>query len=478
MTVQQTTSQGGNTDQPVISSSVLVTGDYTGSVVGGSLPSGVLSLTLGDAVKRGLATNLGGLTAGNDSTLAAAQRLSAFSQLLPQVTASLSGTETQVNLAKAGLGGLTAGGNSGGNGGGNAGGNGFQFPLVVGPFHYFDAQGNVDWTAFSLTSIRNYRSQQKIEQAAKLQAQDARELIVLAVGGSYLQLVTAASRIDSQRAQVSYAQAVYDQAKAQLDAGTNVLVDVTRVLVQLQTEQQRLISLQGDFDQRKLAFCRTIGVPQDQALALTQPLEDASDVVPDDLSRIRNAFGSRRDLLAAQAQVQAAELVIGAARAERLPTVNVSGFYGANGSAFDQAHGVFTATAQLNIPIFNGGKTRASIQQAEVILKQRKAEYEDIRGKVEQDVRNALIQIRSATGQLKLAKSNRTYANQALKQSQDRLAAGVTTTVEVVQAEQQLSGAETDYISSLFSLNLARLYLARATGSAEADLDPLFGMRK
>ncbi|MBV9224086.1 MAG: hypothetical protein JOY85_08660, partial [Acidobacteriaceae bacterium] len=49
------------------------------------------------------------------------------------------------------------------------------------------------------------------------------------------------------------------------------------------------------------------------------------------------------------------------------------------------------------------------------------------------------------------------------------------TTVEVVQAQEQVAGAESDYISSLFSFDLAKLSLARATGEAESSLTNLLG---
>ncbi len=130
--------------------------------------------------------------------------------------------------------------------------------------------------------------------------------------------------------------------------------------------------------------------------------------------------------------------------------------------------------ASVNIPIYTGGRTRADIQAAEAALKQRQSEYEDTRGQVEQDVRNALIQLQTAIGQTQLAESNRKYALDTLNQSRDRFEAGVTNTVEVVQAQQQESSAESDYVSSLYAFNLARLTLARATGEAEATVGTLF----
>ena len=77
----------------------------------------------------------------------------------------------------------------------------------------------------------------------QLNAKDARELVVLAVGGSYLQMVATAARVDSQRAQVTNADAINRQAEVRREAGTNARIDVTRSAVELQTEQQRLSTL-------------------------------------------------------------------------------------------------------------------------------------------------------------------------------------------------------------------------------------------
>jgi outer membrane protein TolC len=92
---------------------------------------------------------------------------------------------------------------------------------------------------------------------------------------------------------------------------------------------------------------------------------------------------------------------------------------------------------------------------------------------VEQEVRSALIELETATGQLTLAASNRDYAAETLNEARDRFNLGVTSTVEVVQAQEQVASAEADYVSSLFSLDLARLNLSRAAGEAETSLPDL-----
>ncbi|HEX4165087.1 MAG TPA: TolC family protein [Bryobacteraceae bacterium] len=455
---QQSTLQGQGAS--VVQPSVQVSGSFSGSTLGSELPAGEIKLSLSQAVNRGLGVNLGSITAENSSQTARAQRAQALSQLLPQISANLGATETQINLAAYGLNAI---------GGGIAG-----FPTVVGPFHYVQAQGNVSWNAFNLTQIRNYQSSKELERASGFDLRNARELVVLAVGGTYLQVVADQAQVDSQRTQVKYAQAVYDQSVTRLSAGTNTRIDVTRSRVQLQTEQERLISLEADLKQQKITLARLIGIPLDRELVLTEPFGYNELQTVDEPGALRSAFDHRSDLRAAAAQLKAAERTLAAARAERYPTVSASGDYGAIGVSPENSHGVFTATASVNIPIYTGGRIHADMQQADASLKQRQSEYQDEKSQVEQDVRNALIQLQTAIGQTRLADSNRKFALETLTQARDRFEAGVTNTVEVVQAQQQESSAESDYVSSLFAFNLARLTLARATGEAEANVGTLF----
>ena len=195
--------------------------------------------------------------------------------------------------------------------------------------------------------------------------------------------------------------------------------------------------------------------------------------VPAAAAAIQQAFANRQDLKAAQAQVQAAERVVSAAHAERLPSVSLNGDYGVLGPNPASAHGVFSVSGSVNVPIWLGGRMKADIEQAQTELAQRKAELADQRGQVEQEVRTALIEVETAIGQVELAQQNREYAGETLRESRDRFQLGVATTVEVVQAQEQVASAESDYVSSLYSFEMARLALARAIGEAEKEIPGL-----
>jgi len=459
-TAQLPPTTGESAGSPVSAqqSTVQVGGSFSGSIPGERIPAGPIQLTISEAIKRGLAANLGPIVANDSARAARAQRLQALSSLLPNISASASDTVTQVNLAAYGFQFNVPASL------------GFSIPSVVGPYNYSSLQGNLSQSIFDPVARRNWQSAKASEQAAGLSAKDAHELVVLAVGGTYLQVLATAARVTSQKAQVDNAQAIYQQAQVRKAAGTNARIDVTRSQVQLQTEQQSLTSLQADYRKQIIALARLIGLPQDREISLADALDKTASNVPDASEAIQQAFSHRADLQATAAQVRAAELAVSAARAERLPAASVSGNYGVIGPNPASTHGVFGVTASITMPIWMGGRATADIDQAQTTLHQRQAELADQRGRIEQGVRDALIELETAEGQVKVAESNKSLAAETLTQARDRFAAGVATTVEVVQAQQQVAGADSDYISSLFSMNLARLSLAREMGQTETGL--------
>ena len=451
---------GGAQTVSTISSTVNVQGAYEGSVLPRGSPGASLALTLADTVRRGLEYNLGTVGYQNATTQARAQRQQALSELLPNITSYALLTEQQVNLAAFGFSFKIPG---------------FSVPTVVGPFHYFDVRAQLSQNVVNLTALRNFRASQEEVKATKLSAQDARDLVVLAVTGGYLSIIAASARIESAHAQVASAQALYQQAVDRHNAGVAARIDVTRSQVELQTQQQRLTSEETDYAKRKIQLARVIGLPAGQEFALTDSLPYAPLTGLTLEQALERAYATRADLKAAQSQVQAAELAKRAAQAQRYPAVTLEGDYGLIGTSPVNSHGTFAVTGSVHVPIWQGGRLRAEIEEADAAVQQRRAEYGDLRGRVDADVRQAFLDLTAAASQVGVAQSNRELAQETLAQSRDRFAAGVADTVEVVQAQEQVAGAEQDYISSLYAHNLAKASLARAMGQADQGIQLLLG---
>jgi outer membrane protein TolC len=176
---------------------------------------------------------------------------------------------------------------------------------------------------------------------------------------------------------------------------------------------------------------------------------------------------NRSDLKAAEAQLHAAEFARKAASAEHYPTLGIVADYGVIGVNPANSHGTFDVSGELLFPIWAGGRTHGDIVEAEATLKQRRAEYEDTRSRVEADVRNAYLDLNAAAELVRVAQSRRDLARDELAQSTDRFSSGVADTVEVTQAQEVVASAESDYIANLNAHNLAKASVARAIGQAE-----------
>jgi outer membrane protein TolC len=430
----------------------------TGSVPSGPASNELVQLTLRDAIKMALRYNLGAIESGQNAQIARGQRLLALSNLLPQVSAGASENVQQVNLATFGLNGLKTG-----------------IPTVVGPFSYSSVDVSVSQTLFSYESIQRFRGARTAEQAAQLSYQDILDVVTLTVGNAYLRIIETDSRIKAQEAQVQNARALYDRAVDQVQAGTAPRIDATRTEVQLHTEEYNLSIARNNFAVAKLSLGRAIGLPlgQEFELADTLPYSDISPLSVDDALQI--AFKSRSDFRSAIDSQKAAAQTFSAAKGERYPTVAANGSYGDIGPTFGNSHGDFTFQAGIRVPLFTGGRIKGDITEAEAALRQRKAEAENIRGQIDQDVRTALLNLNAAKEQVEVAKQNVELANESLARSKDRFTSGVTDSVEVVQAEQALASANDQYITGLYNHNFAKLSLARALGVARTNYNQYLG---
>jgi len=443
-------SASGGAGQSNNPGAVLSQSPFAGSVPEGKAMAGILPLSFKDAIDRGLRNNLGILLQSDSTLTARGEKWKELSELLPHVNAAVSETAEQIDLAALGF--------------------RFNFPgipKVVGPIGVFQAGAYLTQSLFDYHAIERNRGASYNERAVQYSLKNARELVVLAVGNSYLLALSGAARVGTAQADVETAQALYDKAADQQKAGVNPAIDTLRAHVELQTRQQQLIVARNDYAKQKLTLGRVIGLPPGQEFSLTteapyEPLATAA--LEEDLQR---AYASRPDYLAAAQQVRSAEEFRRAATAEHYPSLDMAGNYGAAGIRPGDSHGVFEVAATLNIPIFAGGRTHSDVLEAEATLRQSRQQLENLRGQIDYEVRSARLDLTAAADQVEVARSSVDLASQTLEQARDRFAAGVTDNLEVVQAQESLAAANESYISSLYSHNLAKISLAKAIGFAE-----------
>ena len=448
----QTPTPGVTNSVNTLNTTVSIQGAFSGSTDStAALPfSGTLSLQ--EAVQRGIKYNLGATGLANAVRQSHGQERVARSALLPNLNGSLRENVQQTNLRALGV---------------RVNAPGFRIPDVAGPFNYFDLRATLTQTVADLTSWNNYRAARETARANEHTALDARDLIVLAVGGAYLQAQVARARLVSSRAQLDTAKATYNQTLQRRQAGLLPQIDVNRSLFQQQAEQQRLATLENDYAKQKINLARLTGLPPNPNYDLAGEFGYSPNPPVTLEEALRQAVTSREDLKAAQIQVAAAERARDAARAGRLPSLAFSADYGAIGTNPSQSHGTFTVVGTLRLPIWQGGRVEGEIEQASAVVDQRRAELQDIRSRIESEIRDAFLDLEAAASQVEVSQSNQKVTRETLDLTRQKFDAGITDSVEVIQAQESIASADLDHITSLFAHNLAKLTLARAIGHAE-----------
>jgi outer membrane protein TolC len=325
-------------------------------------------------------------------------------------------------------------------------------------------QVNFSQALFNWAGYDVWRAAQAYQRAAYYNAQSSRGLVVLNVGNTYLQALAAKAQVDYARALEKTDETVLHQAHEEHLAGTAANLDELRARVQYQSQQQTVIATENDFEKAKIALNREIGLAPEQAITLTDSSPYA-ELHPMDLPDARiEAYANRQDFQALKQELIVAERERKATTHERFPTLTFGANWGVTGISGGVYHETFTAMGTLSVPLFKEAQFRGDHDVAQAQLDEIRSRLADLTQKIDQQLRDSLLDLETATETVKVAKSNVDLATTALDQTQDRFKAGISDNLPVAEAQSTLAEAQTQYVSSVYQLNEARLGLARNLG--------------
>ena len=432
---------------------------FYGSITAHPATDEVVRLSLDDAIQRGLENNLGLKQAEYAETAIHGQKLQALQEFLPTISLYGDSGFHQYNLEAQGFGpGLL-----------NA------FPGGVPPpgFSFITratvTQGQIRFkeTLFSGPVIAGWRAAGAATRAAHFSVTRARGEVIQQVASAYLHAIAAASEVDNAKALEQADQVALNQAHEAHQAGIASNIDELRARVQLQAQQQALIAAQNTLDKDLILLKREIGLAPGQNLVLSDraPYSDLALQTPEEVRAV--ALKSRQDYQVLQNQIVELKAVHSAYRSERFPTLSFSGNYGVTQIGGVGAHGTFFAIGTLSFPIFREARLRGDEEASQAQVDAANSQLEDLRGKIDQQVRSALLDVDATAKLVETARSNVELATRALSDETDRVNAGVDDNLALVTAQAVLANAQTNEVESLYQYNLSKLALARAAGVLE-----------
>lgn len=443
---------------------------YLGSVQAYPAVPHQMRLALDDVFRMGIANNLGLVYARQNEDLYQAQHKQVLNVLLPNIDVTGGTGLHQFNLRAEGFSPgliqqfsaiLPLGGGAATT----------SFPSIV-KVDVTQGQANFsqylfNWYGYDLVKALDHQ----IKSAQKASS-SSRGQVVQNAGIAYLRVVAAKAQVGYDQSLLSTDAGVLYQSEQRHVAGVGTRLDETRSRVQYQTQQQALIQDQTTLAKAKIALNRAIGLAPEQDIDVTdeEPFPSLAEMSPQEA--IRQALAARQDYQADLEQMESARLEVKAATRERFPTLRFDGDYGVLGTSGGSYHGVFTAIGTLNIPIFEEAKFRSDHQQAQFTLEQARAQANNLRQQISQQVQDDLINLRAAAVTVGVARSNLELSQVALTQAIDRYHAGIEDNLPSTQSQSTLSEAQVQFVNATFQRNESRLNLARDLGMIDLDFHP------
>ena len=411
-----------------------------------------LTLTLAQATELAVKNNLQTVLARERIAQARGEKGVGLSYLLPNLSAAAYQLNQTSNLAALGLSKEVFPG----------------LPAFIGPYSVFDARLRLTQSIFNLAALRRYQAGKYGVALAEEEQRFITQKVITATALTYLAVAEGEEAVSSAKANVQLAQTLFDLATSQRNAGLATGLDVTRAETRLANQQVQLAQAQTSLDTARLELLRVVGAPLASRLILAQALRFNPEDPHDAAAAVHSAIAERSDLRAAELRQKIARTQYRAATAGWAPSVNFAGDYGSSGIQPDETNLPTRSVAiGVDIPIFNGGRTRSEVQVAASLTRQAEAQTNDLKAAIEKDVRQALDNLVTRESQVKAAQKTLALAARELELSQDRFRNGVADNIEVVTAQTALENARQTLVMSLAQFNIARLNFASAMGRVQ-----------
>ena len=341
-------------------------------------------------------------------------------------------------------------------------------PSVIGPFQTLDSGGSFSQNALNLPLIRQYQSSRQNITTAKAVLSGTREGIVSAVVTSYLLVLRAKATLDAAEVRRKLAQRLFDQAVQLEKNGVGTGLDTLRANVELQNEVQREIDASSSVQTTSYSLADLLSLPPGKEVETIDAMEYNQISAINGDALIQRAYQQRPELLAIASEQRAALLATKAASEQRLPSITFQGTYFEEGRVFKDSIPSYQYAGTLHIPLWTSGRISAEIAEAKLQERRLDEQKHGIANAVLQQVRTAIEQLQSSSSAVEVADHAFDLAKQEVAQAQRRFAAGVSTNIDVITAQDELARASDNQIEALYRYNQSRADLARATGDAES----------
>jgi outer membrane protein TolC len=339
----------------------------------------------------------------------------------------------------------------------------------------FQSQVTVDQTIYDAGRTRNAVKSAELGQGMTVEERRRVQMETISgVARAYYAAVLAAETLKTADQAVKSAEADLNRAESVRAAGMSTDADVLSIRVHLAAVQEQRINRAADLDVAKAALNDALGQPLDTAHTLTTPLAalDLPDMTLDGLER--DASAERPETRQTHLAANLAKIQADSAHGALLPEVSVHAGWEADRQRFVTRAGVnWLASISLRWNLFNGFGDRARIAESGQLVKRAAADEQRTDSAVRLQVRRAWAALRAAGQRIEVAKASVAEAEESLRITQNRYAAGMNNVTDLLRNETAVLESRTRYLAAIHDQRVAATMLEFAAGRLTADSEVL-----
>ena len=411
-------------------------------------------LTVEQAVATALANNYDILLSRNDSVLAANDYAYANFAFYPRLNAN-TGYNLSTNASKQVLADQT-----------KRERNGIKSTALT-------ASLNLNWTLFD--GLKMFATKKRLGQLVELGELQVKNQVINTVGDvmrTYYDIVRQYQQLRAIEETMALSEERLKLAQYKFDIGTGAKPDALQAQIDLNAQKSAYLNQQTGILKTKELLNQLLSIPVDMDFSVLDTIPIAQGLL---LDSIQNGItGVNPELLLIQKSLDVASLALQERRAERFPTVSFNSAYNFNRTdnksvvnpfqpLFNQNRGLnygFTAT----IPIFNAFNTRRLIKAAELDIEYQQIQYKRSLAQINTSVTNAYKDYDLSKRTLTLEEENQLLVRENLFIARERYRLGISTFLEMREAQRSLQDANTRLIQARYNTKLAEIELLRLRG--------------
>lgn len=308
-------------------------------------------------------------------------------------------------------------------------------------------------------------------QASKAALAYAQQVIALEVTQSYFGVLEAQANEHVAKQQVDLLGSIYDQANARLTVGTGDIITVQEAQAQRDAANADWIAAKNAVAIARSRLARlthsSFGTLRDvRTLKATGPQPATVE------AWVAAALKNQPLLQQAKATLDASEQQVDYAERARWPTLTLSGVgqHAAGTLIPPVTADQLGASLNLSIPIFEGGRTRASIHQARALARASREDVANTQDQITLDTQTAFFELENSVAQYRAAEQSVTSAKISLDGTRKGFEIGSRSIIDLLTATTNYAAAQRNFYLALYMQLVTRAQLKAAAGVL-SDLD-------